>query len=526
MTRMKIRRNLARWLCPALLGLLACGADNPVNPGNPPSVVPPPVEPPPTTGSGFSVLTLLHGSQSGAADQTRDVAVDAQGNVYVTGGTADQNFPTTPNAYQRTFGRGQPLTSAGSGGNWDVFVMKFSADGQLIWSTLLGGGNYDRAYAIEVDGSGVYVAGRAGEGFPTTAGVVQAGFAGDDRASNLYGKQDGFIAKLSVDGSTLLWATYFGGPSDEFIRDVAVDPNGELYPAIANAKAAFPHITAGAYQPANRGLGDGAACRLAASATAVRWCTFIGGSGEDGNGPSLRLDGAGNVYFLHALSSTNASTTAGAYQAAGRGGSDMHLSKFTPQGAIVFSTYFGGSGNDAGETHNLWVTSSGEAYIGARTTSNDLPTTSGAFQPQLASGGDGFIARLSSDGRQLLSCTYLGGPGNDQVEGIGMDGSGNIVVSGTTSGVTIAGAAAAPLNYGGGEDGYIAVLTPNLGTVVRATFLGGSGADNGRTIAVDGPRNIIYTGGTTESTNFPTMVTAFLRQYAGRDAFLAGWRFQ
>ncbi len=503
-----------------LAGMAFCNADDALIGGTPNG---------PAVEAGFSVLTLIRGTQAGAGDQTRDVAVDADGNVYVTGGTGDPSFPTTPGAYQRAFGRGMSPTSTGSEGNWDVFVMKFAADGRLLWSTLLGGPNYERAYAIEVDASGVYLAGRAGEGFPTTGGVVQQTFAGDQGEAGIYGSQDGFVAKLSLDGGSLLFASYLGGPANEFIRDLAVDAGGNLYAALSATKQGFPHISSGAFQPTNHGQSDGAVCRLAAGASSVRWCTFIGGSGDDGMGPAIRLDGSGDVYYLQTLNSRDAPTTPGAYQAvAPGGGSDLLLSKFSPQGTLIFSTYFGGRGSDAGETHNLWVTSIGEAFFGAWTNSSDLPTTENAYQKSLgdAGGGDGFVARLSADGRSLIAGTYLGGSQEDVVEGIGMDGSGNVVVSGTTNGAGFPSMAGAPQPLlAGREDAFIAVLTPSLTSVMRSTFVGGSGLDFGRTIAVDATRRVIYTGGNTESSDFPTNASAFLKQYAGRDAFLAGWRY-
>jgi hypothetical protein len=98
---------------------------------------------------------------SGDVDQPRDIFVDTDGNIFISGGTNSQNLPTTPGAYDRT-----------QNGSVDVFVAKFDATGQLTWCTYLGGPNYDRAYAIEVDNQGyVYLAGRAGPGFPVTPGA-------------------------------------------------------------------------------------------------------------------------------------------------------------------------------------------------------------------------------------------------------------------------------------------------------------------------------------------------------------------
>jgi hypothetical protein len=101
-------------------------------------------------------------------DMARDVEMDRQGNIYITGGTDSSSFPTTPGAYDRTFN-----------GLVDTFVTKLNPSGKLIWSTYLGGPKYDRAYAIEVDEAGyVYVGGRGGAGYPTTPGVVQETFGG------------------------------------------------------------------------------------------------------------------------------------------------------------------------------------------------------------------------------------------------------------------------------------------------------------------------------------------------------------
>ena len=112
-------------------------------------------------------------------EHARDVTVDSRGNVYVVGGTASQNFPTTSGAYCRT------LSTGGSQafGPCDVFVAKFGPTGNLIWSTYIGGPNYDRAYAVEVNSAGyVYVAGRAGPGLPVK-NAFQPNFDGVDNGS-------------------------------------------------------------------------------------------------------------------------------------------------------------------------------------------------------------------------------------------------------------------------------------------------------------------------------------------------------
>ena len=141
-------------------------------------------------------------------EHARDVCCDKDGNVYMVGGTASRDFPTTPGAYDRTFDAGGK--QIGGAGLCDAFVMKFSPEGKLIWSTLLGGPNCDRAYGVEVDREGcVYVAGRAGPGFPVSEGAFQTEYGGSNY-NGFYGSQNGFVAKLSPTGA-LLRSTLIGG---------------------------------------------------------------------------------------------------------------------------------------------------------------------------------------------------------------------------------------------------------------------------------------------------------------------------
>ena len=178
--------------------------------------------PPPPTGTLTSLkpsfMSYLGG---GGDDMARDVGTDAQGNIYIAGSTTSGNFPTTAGAFDRTFN-----SPAGSS-NHDAFITKLSPGGQMIWSTFLGGNGFDRIDALEVDKSGfIYVAGRAGPGFPVTQGTFQANFAGGDHGG-IYGAQDGFVCKFRSDG-TRVFCSYFGDSDVLAIRDIAVDDVGDI----------------------------------------------------------------------------------------------------------------------------------------------------------------------------------------------------------------------------------------------------------------------------------------------------------
>lgn len=432
-------------------------------------------------------------------EQIRDIVTDRKGNVYITGGTQSRDFPTTEGAYDRTFAEGG--TSLGSGVPMDVFVVKYSPEGNMSWSTLLGGPNYDRAYAIEVDDSGyVYVAGRAGDGFPTTGGVLQPQFGDDSSPNGLYGKQDGFVAKLSRDGSQLLWSTYFGRSDGGIIRDIAIDDSGYVYIAHPGVMGQFPHITPNAFQGTYGGGADVVVAKLDRDGSRVLWATYYGGSGNDGGGPSIRLDPQRNVYVLGATNSTDLPKTQDAFDTSFNGGaSDNFVAKLSPNGStLLYATYLGGSANEGVETHNLAVDPFGNAYVSAGTNSIDYPTTPGVLFRQYQGGnGDTFISKLSSDGKHLLASTYIGGNAGDFSQGIYVDREQNVFIGGGTrsSNFPITTNAFQRSHAGtSASDFFLLKINSELNRVLYASYIGGSSTDDGRTLWADEKGNVYIAG--------------------------------
>lgn len=435
----------------------------------------------------------------------RDVEFDSAGNIFVTGGAFSSSFPTTAGAYDRTFGGGG--SSLGSAGPADVFVMKFNRSGQLIWSTLIGGPNHDRAYGLEItpDG-GVVVAGRAGEGFPTTVGVIQPAFAGHSGSLGAYGKQDGFIAKLSADGSALLWSTYFGDANSGFLRDVAVDSNNKVY-AVGSFIAGLAHITPNAVQATPNGAHDLVYARLNSNATAVEYGTYIGGvepNGETPGTPSIAVTSSGDAYVVIEEGGTGAPTTANAYRRNNSGGEDFLVAHFTPTDQLSFATYLGGSADEELETHNIAVDASGRVAIASISHSSNYPVTSGAYQAQFGGGSnDGVVSILSADGSSLIASTFFGGSGFEDLQGVEFAPDGLLYISGGTqsSGLRTTSNAFRP-NFSGVSDAFLAALTSDLRGAPYLSYLGGTDTDTTRAldIAQDG---FVVLGGVTGSPNFP-----------------------
>jgi uncharacterized protein (TIGR03437 family) len=472
--------------------------------------------------------SLAYATYLGGSDfeHVRDVATDAAGNLYVTGGTQSADLPATT----RLVNTGATETGVS---NFDIFVIKLNPAGAVLWSTRIGGPNYDRAYAIEIDPKGfIILAGRAGRGFPVTAGAFQTTFKGGS-AADFYGNQDGVIIKLSPDGQKIEWASYFGSEDPKIIRDIAVDANGDIFAASNHVSGTYIPSVAAAFQNRPLGGSDGVLAKVAGDGSRVLWAWYVGGSADEGGGqPSVRVDSAGNPYYLTLTSSKDARTTPSAYSRSLAGGVDFYLSKWSGDGSLIFATYVGGSADELYETHNLALDSYGNAYIGASTLSTDFPTTPGAFsRTHNGNGrdgtgartnypGDGVIAKISSNGTRLLASTFLGGRFGDAIEGLAVDSDGYVHVTGGTYSDNFP---VSPGSYQkalkGTINSFYVELSSDLSTLIYGTYIGG-GQDAGRTMAVDGS-GAAYFGGEADIAGFPVRNALQPVYGGGGDAFLA-----
>jgi hypothetical protein len=476
----------------------------------------------------LSVVFSTYWGGSGE-DTIRDVASDVEGNLYVTGGTASPNFPVTSDAHDRTFN-----------GVHDVFVTKLSQSGKVVWSTFLGGPQYDRAYAIEVDPSGfVYVAGRAGAGFPVTPNALLTEFQGGSESA--YGEQDGFVTKLTPQGD-VVWATYFGTSDFRAIRDIAVDRNGDVYLASSHSAGAYPAAIGaafeGRFQSRRRGASDMVVAKLATDGSRLHWATYLGGSDNDGGTPSIRVDDSGAVFVLAGNTrSGDLPTSPTAFDRSQNGDWDLYVAKLSPDGrAMEYGSYLGGSANEFTETHGLAIAPDGRVYVAATTTSRDFPTTQGALQPAYGgSGGPGrgagsnypgdiVVSQLSPDGSTLLASTYLGGTQGEGAEGIAVDASGAVWVTGATASDAFSAIDAAAL--AGRRTGFDVIalrLSADLGRLLNAAVLGGRAGDLGRAAAVS-PSGDYFVGGATGSADWPVSNAAAARHAGGFDGLVVRFR--
>jgi hypothetical protein len=464
--------------------------------------------------SGYNIefSTYLGGS---GFDSIRDVAVDNSGNIYVTGGTESIDFPTTVGP---SFNTGSCPT-LGTAGQRDVFITKYSPSGQMIWSRLLGGPCYDRAYAIEVDvNQNVYVGGRAGDGFPVTPNAFHTQFMGGETTSH-YGYQDAFVAKVSPDGQQVLFATYFGGSDNDIFRDIDVTSTGEVY-GVGNQGAtyngSYTQYVQGKFLNGRSGGTDMYIVKISSDGSELLWARHIAGSDSDGYGPAVRVD---NNDYPHVYMGTRSDNMPikNAYQSSRAGEIDSFIAKVEKDGSgLIYGTYLGGSEEEGGETHNLAVDDSGQAIISQGTLSPDYPVIPGAFQDQYAGAfsggwrveGDLAVSKLSADGSQLLYSTFVGGDSSDAGEGVSIDSLGNVYATGYTNSSNFPTTSNAFQQItNGGLEAFAVVLNSDFSDLKYSTLMGTPDNDAFRTSVIDSNNNLIVAG-STPSNSWP-LVNAY-----------------
>jgi Beta-propeller repeat len=323
------------------------------------------------SGNALVYSTYLGGSQD---DYGQGITVDSAGNVYLTGYTFSFDFPLK-NALQ-------PINHAGS---WTAFVTKLNAAGSaLVYSTYLGGSDYDQGAGIAVDSAGnVYLTGDTGSGdFPTKNALQK---------TDLHpGSATGFISKLNASGSALVFSTFLGGSSLDLGQAIAVDSANNIYVTGWTASKDFP--TKNPLQPTNHGHLNAFVSKLNASGSALIYSTYLGGKGHD-IAYGIALDSKGNAYLTGYTDSANFPVV-NALQPTRIAFADVFISELNANGsALNFSTYLGGSSYDD-QGNSIAVDSTGNIYVAGYTQSKKFPTKN-PFQGTFGGGSyDAFVTKI------------------------------------------------------------------------------------------------------------------------------------
>ncbi len=469
----------------------------------------------------LDLATFLGGS---GEDRAHGMALDAQGNIYLTAPIQSTDFPTTPDALNKT-----PT---------GIYVAKLSPAGALLYSTYLGaagGNNYAHGIAVDKQGC-IYVAGNTtNPDFPTTRGAFQTIFKGP--RDNSHG--DAFIVKLSPSGDRIIYSTFLGGSSLDICGKIAVDAEGNAYVLGCTSSRDFP-VTPGAFQTIYKGggednnpsgRGDLFVAKLNPDGSKLVYCTYIGGSGVEVYGDGIVVEPSGSVWFAGSTTSPDFPVTANAFAktysggSGARGGGDAVIVKLNPAGtALEYASYVGGSGDEHGQS--VAVDGDGNIWLSGETTSGEFPTTVDAYCRQHKGESDCFFLKLDPRSGRLLYSSLLGGSKADNLASIAVHPSGLLVLAGRTESADFPVTAGAySTNLKGPSDLFVALCDPTAKLLRYCTFLGGSGNE------VPGPlllvKDRVYLAGNTTSADFPVTEDAWDKTFNGGtndwggDAFVA-----
>ena len=370
----------------------------------------------------------------------------------------------------------------------------------LIYAGFIGGASFDSGSAIAVNVAGeAFIAGSTmsdASSFPAEAGP--------DLDFNL--GSDAFIAKISADGSDLLYVGYVGGSGDDFGRGVALDAADAAYLVgdTNSDQSSFPVV--GALDATHNGGRDAFVAKITPDGTNLVYAGYVGGAGDE-TGAAIAVDADGAAY-LGGMASEAAGfpLAVGPSLVFGGGDADAYIAKVAPNGAaLLYSGFVGGSESDLGR--GVAVDAAGAAYLVGSTASSEasFPVAVG---PDLTHNGglDAFIAKISVDGSGLDYAGYVGGAQADEGFGAAVDESGSAYLVGETQSPedSFPVAVGPDLDFNGIRDGFTAKVAADGETLEWAGYIGGSGDDVARAVAVDHYGATLVAGSTaSDETTFP-----------------------
>ncbi|MCB0859671.1 MAG: SBBP repeat-containing protein [Solirubrobacterales bacterium] len=394
-------------------------------------------------------VVVTYFASDGAPEDLSDIAVDASGSAYVVGQDEPDEDTYTP----------------------DVFVGNYAPDGEsFVYSTYLGGTSDDYGSSIAIDSAGAaYITGFTYSSTFPTVNEIQACTG----ASYLH--SEAFVTKLAPDGGSLTYSTCLGGSDYDYGRGIAVDGSGSAYVAGATDSSDFNRV--GGIE-GNEGGQDAFVSKLAPNGGSLVYSTYLGGGGDDaGNG--IAVDASGSAYLTGSTESSDFNRVGGIE--GDEGMKDAFISKLAPNGSsLVYSTYLGGSSDDAG--NGIAVDASGSAFVAGATDSSDFNRVGGIEGDE--GGKDAFVSKLAPNGASLAYSTYLGGGGSDFASDVAVDSTGSAHVTGGTSSEDF-GADGWTGSYYYGSDDFVFQLNPAGSSLVFLSVTRANISESGQGIAVD-----------------------------------------
>ncbi len=344
-------------------------------------------------------------------DWANSICADSQDNIYITGKTNSNNFPT------------QYLATAywqGAYSEVDAYILKFNSQGQRLWATYYGGNDWDEALSICLDSQdNLYITGITVNSYLPTQQLAGAFW----QAANADGDEDIFILKFNSQGQRL-WATYYGGSDWDYGCSICTDYQDNIYITGYTHSSNFPtKELSGAYWQATNS-GDHDIFILKFNSQGVRqWATYYGGANID-CAYSICSDSYNNIYVTGRTNSTDfpIQQLSGAYNQCSLAGNgfpyfnDLFILKFNMQGQRLWASYYGGNYDEM--ARSIVADNHDNVYITGSTESFNFPTQylTGAYN-QLSNIGlyEAFMLKFNSQGVRQWATYYTSYYGADIV---------------------------------------------------------------------------------------------------------------
>lgn len=359
----------------------------------------------------------------------------------------------------------------------------------LLWGTFLGGTSIDKIHSLKVNESGEILV--CGFSFSSDIPVPN----GYDQTHN--GLSDGYIAKFSSNGSDLLWATFIGGEGHDYIYSLKLDYNGNLIASGYTNSQSFPTLN-GFDIDYNGGDFDGFVLKISSDGSDLLWSTYLGGKDFDGI-YALDLDFEDNIIVGGSTGSEDFPTKNAFDLSFNQGYSDGFISKISSNGKnLLWSTFIGGENWD--QIESIVIDNSENIIAGGWTNSLKLPLINAFDKTYNGGDTDGYIIKISKTGTNILWSTYLGGKTFDYIFSVDIDSAGNVVVGGATEDLWFP--EGYDLTYNGLEDTFVSKISEDGKQLLWGTYLGGILDEEIRVVKVDCEDNV-FVGGWTFSYDMP-----------------------
>lgn len=439
----------------------------------------------------------------GGNDWGTAIAVDEEGNIFLTGYSWSNNFPTTAGSYDEGFN-----------GVKEAFVSKLTNDlSTVLASSFIGGNSWDSGEAIAVEASGaVIIAGGTGSSnFPTAGASYDKTYNG--------GSNDVFVCKLDNDLSSILVSTFIGGGEDDYGYGLALDKTGNVFVTGRTESVDYPSI--GGFDNAfNGGFEDVFVSKLNNGLTNLLASTYIGGSTDEG-ADAIAADEAGNIFISGFTYSEDFPLAGLPYDSTHNGSGDIFVAKFNNNLSILSaSTFIGGSNFE--ESHAIALDSAQNVFIAGYTGSPEYPSTPGVYDETHNANHDAIITKLDNGLSAILASTFIGGSRDDDCYGLVIERAENVFITGISFSTDYPVTANAYHDtHKGRRDIFLSRFSFDLSTLLESTYLGGNDNDWALDLTIDDAGSA-FIGGGTYSGNFPMVGSPYDDSFnGGEDAVVA-----